>query len=215
MARCAMCDAEATATLYDGVRDHYGVAVETFRFVRCAACGSGTLDPTPPPATLAALYSPSYTFKAGGDAVVGRVAAALEWRLFYLPAYHRRVALVRRLTGLESGRVLEVGCGSGLFLRCLADAGYVVEGAETSKVDAEHARERLGLTVHHGTVEDLALPAGRFDAVLLLYVLEHIPDPARTLAEIRRILVPGGSVVLGLPVLDSGQGRLLGARRSA
>lgn len=217
MAACLMCASDGLQLLYQGVRDRYGVAPGVSSFLGCQACGSATLDQIPPPETLATFYPPEYTFKAASDHVspLRRLVARLEWRLFYLGTYRRRLAIVRQLTGLASGRLLEVGCGSGLFLRCLAEAGYEVEGVELSRADADYACRRLGLRVFPGALEALALPSARYDAVILLYVLEHIPQPSRTLAEIRRILKPGGWVVLGLPVLDSVQSRLLGARWSA
>ena len=119
------------------------------------------------------------------------------------------------IDGLHSGLVLEVGCGSGFFLRYLREAGYAVEGVETSKADVRYARERTGLTVFEGALETLPLAPGHYDAVVMVNVLEHIPDPAATVARIHALLRPGGWVVLVLPVIDSGQARWLGARWSA
>ena len=213
---CLFCGSTALESLYEGIRDHYGIDEGTHRFVRCRGCGSAMLDPLPSPEHLAALYSSDYTFKPEpARSALLRFLQMIEWRCFYEPGYRRRVALLRRLTGLGSGLVLEAGCGSGLFLRHLREAGYAVEGVETSKADVAYARERLGLTVFEGTLETLPLESGRYEAVVMVYVLEHIPDPAATLARIRSLLKPGGWAVLGLPVMDSGQARWLGARWSA
>src|SRR5207247_10814971 len=95
---------------------------------------------------------------------------AVGWRCFYEPGYRSRLAILRRLTGLRGGRVLEVGCGSGLFLRFLREAGYTVEGVETSAPDAAYARNSLGLTVHEGALEDLLLERRGYDAVVMVYV---------------------------------------------
>jgi SAM-dependent methyltransferase len=213
---CLFCGSAALAPLYEGIRDHYGVDPHIRRFLRCRDCGSAILDPLPSPEDLTALYSSDYTFKpAPGRSVLHRLLQAVEWRCFYEPGYRRRVALIRELTGLRAGRVLEVGCGSGLFLRHLREAGYAVEGVETSKGDVTYAREASGLTVFEGALEAAPLEPGRYDAVVMVYVLEHIPDPAATLARIHTLLKPGGWAVLGLPVMDSGQARWLGARWSA
>ena len=213
---CPFCGSAALEPLYEGIRDHYGIDQEIRRFVRCRDCRSATLDPLPSPEELAALYSSDYTFKpAPESSTLRRLLQTVEWRCFYEPGYRRRVALIRELTGLRAGRVLEVGCGSGLFLRHLRTAGYTVEGVETSKSDVAYARESSGLTVFEGTLEELPLEPGRYDAVVMVYVLEHIPDPAATLARIHTLLKPGGWTVLGLPVMDSGQARWLGARWSA
>ena len=213
---CLFCGGTTLEPLYEGIRDHYGVDTEVHRFLRCADCGSATLDPLPSPERLAALYSADYTFKPEpARSALRRFLQALEWRCFYEPGYRSRLAIMRRLTGLHGGHVLEVGCGSGLFLRFLRDAGYAVDGVETSAADAAYARERLGLSVFEGALERLPLELGSYDAVVMVYVLEHIPDPAATLARIRDLLKPGGWAVLGLPVMDSGQARWLGARWSA
>jgi SAM-dependent methyltransferase len=212
-----MCGSDRLDPLYDEVRDHYGVSPGAYRFLGCTACGSATLDPLPSATTLAMLYAPDYTFKPGREGVfpLRRLVARLEWHVFYRTVCRRRLAVVHHLTGLSAGRLLEVGCGSGHFLRYLSDAGYEVEGVELSATDAEYARQRLGLRVFQGSLESVALERARYDGVLLFYVLEHIPDPTQTLTEVRRILKPGGWVVAGLPVLDSGQSRLFGPRWSA
>jgi len=212
---CLACRATALTPLYEGVRDHYGIAPGTWRFLSCAACGSATLDPLPSPDALAALYADDYTFKPPEAAGIRGLLGALEWRLFYRRGYVERLALIRGLTGLERGRALEVGCGSGLFLHYLREAGWDVAGVETSKADVDFARERFGLPVTHGTLETLGGGDEARDLILMVYVLEHIATPHDTLARARALLRPGGWVVVGLPVLDSLQGRLLGARWSA
>ena len=213
---CLFCGSTSLEPLYEGIRDHYGIDEGIHRFLRCRDCGSATLDPLPSPEALTALYSSDYTFKPEpGRSVLRRFLQTIEWRCFYEPGYRRRVAIIRRLTGLRGGLVLEVGCGSGLFLRHLREAGYAVEGVETSKADVAYARDRIGLTVFEGALETVPLEPGRYDAVVMVYVLEHIPDPAATLRRIHTLLKPGGWTVLGLPVMDSGQARWLGARWSA
>jgi 2-polyprenyl-3-methyl-5-hydroxy-6-metoxy-1,4-benzoquinol methylase len=212
---CLICRSPRLDVLYEGVRDHYGIDARTYRFLRCQECGSASLDPLPPAAARDAAYSADYTFKPTPGAGVRGLLAALEWRWFYRRGYVERLALIRRLTGLTSGRVLEVGCGSGLFLAFLRQAGYEVAGLDPSKADVEYARERLGVEAIHGDLETPGLATGRYDAVLMIYVLEHIADPHAALARVAALLRPGGWVVLGLPVMDSLQARLLGPRWSA
>lgn len=215
--RCLICGAAKLGMLYEHVRDRFGVAAGEFRFLLCHACGSATLEAPPSAETVAAVYPERYTFnRAHGERSVLRAAlASLEWRLFYAPTYRRRVAIFRRLTGLRRGRLLEIGCGSGLLLAHFRDAGYDVEGVELSAADAAHARERYGLPIREGRVETLPLDRDRYDAVVLVNVLEHSLEPAALVSRAYEVLRPGGCLVAGVPVVDSAYARLLGARWGA
>jgi SAM-dependent methyltransferase len=215
--RCLICGSTKLGLLHDHVRDRFGVAGGEYRFLHCHACDSATLEAPPETEALASVYPEHYTFNRGdGERSVLRAAlAALEWRLFYAPTYRRRVAIFRSLTGLRRGRLLEIGCGSGLLLMRFRDAGYDVEGVELSPADAAHGRERYGLPIREGRVEALTLECERYDAVVLINVLEHILDPAALLTRAYEVLRPGGCLVAGVPVVDSAYARLLGARWGA
>jgi SAM-dependent methyltransferase len=216
VARCLYCDATRLAPVYPGVRDHFGIAPGTYDFLRCAECGSASLDPVPAAAALADCYPRDYTFRAAAAAepLARRLLRAFEWRLFYAPQYRGRLRSIARLTGLTGGRVLEVGCGSGTFLRMLADAGFASRGVDISPEDVKYARDELGLDVVEGDLATAAADAERYDAVLLFYVVEHVPDPAALLRQAFAVLRPGGSVVIAVPVIDSTQARVFGARWS-
>jgi SAM-dependent methyltransferase len=215
--RCLICGCARLEPLYDHIRDRFGVAPGEHRFLRCRSCGSATLEAPPSSEALASLYPERYTFNGTEPrrSPVRAAVAALEWRLFYAPVYRRRVAIFRRLTRLRRGRVLEVGCGSGLLLVHLRDAGFEVEGVELSSADAAHGRERYGLSIREGLVESLPLERGRYDAVILVNVLEHILDPAGLMRRTYDVLRPGGCLVAGVPVVDSTYARLFGARWGA
>ena len=214
---CLLCGSTRLMRLYDNVRDRFGIAQEPHHFLRCEDCGSATLDPLPAPETIASLYPSDYTFRPTADAGPHwrRLLGELERWLFYGRSYRQRLAVLQQLTGLRHGRVLEVGCGNGLFLRGLRDEGYEVQGLEMSTGDVAYARERFGLPVIHGTLDSVSLPTEHYDAVVLIYVLEHVLDPRGVVAHIYRLLKPGGWLVLGLPVIDSLQARWLGARWTA
>jgi len=102
----------------------------------------------------------------------------------------------------ERGRVLEVGCGAGRFLRAVRAArpGLVLVGADVSR-SALAMLASIASDIETRLATPYALPArdGEFDAVLLLDVLEHLEDPAGMLAEIRRVLVPGGVLHAHVP----------------
>ena len=88
-----------------------------------------------------------------------------------------------------AGRLLDIGCATGLFLEIAASRGWVVEGVEPSASACERAR-RSGMLVTQGFFEDLPPPARPFDVVTMWDVLEHVPDPARAVARPRRSCGP-------------------------
>jgi len=122
---------------------------------------------------------------------------------------HRREAdaAVRCLPAVPQGRLLDVGCGSGEWLLEMRQRGWTVEGFDFDDSAVKLARQK-GLKVECGSLEDRNYPADCFDAVTLNHVIEHVPDPVRTLAECARILKPEGKLVLFTPN-NSSLGHLL------
>jgi len=100
-----------------------------------------------------------------------------------------------RAHGVPGGRVLDVGAGYGFFLAALEKASYEASGIEVSPHAVEQARQRTrGEVVEQGAEEPFPFPDGRFDAVTLLDVIEHLKDYAATLESCRRVLKPGGKL---------------------
>jgi 2-polyprenyl-3-methyl-5-hydroxy-6-metoxy-1,4-benzoquinol methylase len=120
----------------------------------------------------------------------------------YVPLNARRHrAHAKLLAAVGTGRrVLDVGCSSGYLARPLAERGNTIVGIE---LDPEAAREAEAFCerVFVGDVEAMELPleAASFDVVLCGDVVEHLRDPAATLARLRPLLRPGGRVVLSTP----------------
>lgn len=124
---------------------------------------------------------------------------AVEDRMWWYRALHRR--LLDALSGV-SGRVLDAGCGTGGFLAALRRGRPDVAGLglEWSPHAAKRAAEKSKTPVARGSVNAMPFGPGQFDAAVSADVLCHgLVDPARALAEMRRVLRPGGRLVINMP----------------
>ncbi|MFO1186213.1 MAG: bifunctional 2-polyprenyl-6-hydroxyphenol methylase/3-demethylubiquinol 3-O-methyltransferase UbiG [Alphaproteobacteria bacterium] len=108
---------------------------------------------------------------------------------------------VRGPAPLARLKILDIGCGGGLVAEPLARLGAAVTGIDASQeaigVAKAHAREQ-GLDIHYraASAEDLSREGARFDAVVSLEVVEHVPAPAEFVALAATLLSPGGLLVL-------------------
>jgi SAM-dependent methyltransferase len=167
----------------------------------------------PTPEALRSFYAGDYTYKkAGRQSGPRALISAAEWHLFFGPKYRSRARAVRALSGMRSGRVLEVGCGSGHFLHMLRRDGWEAQGVEMSGTDVLYARDVLRLDVFRGTLDEFPSGGDPFDLVLALHVIEHLPSPRQALAKLHALLRPGGRAVIEIPVFGSLQSRIFGAR---
>ena len=108
------------------------------------------------------------------------------------------------------GRLLEVGSHAGILLNRIRADGWQVVGLEPFRPLANFARKKHGLEVIDGILPNPALPSGHFDAVIMLHVIEHMPDPAENIRELRRVLKPGGVLVVETPRFNSLSFKILG-----
>jgi methionine biosynthesis protein MetW len=117
--------------------------------------------------------------------------------------------LLRLLEAEPPGRLLDVGCAGGELAALLATRGWRVEGAEAEPALVEAARAR-GVETRAVDLDRGALPwpDGAFDAAVAAEVIEHVIDTDHVLAEIARVLRPGGALVITTPNLASLENRL-------
>jgi SAM-dependent methyltransferase len=116
----------------------------------------------------------------------------------------RRRAAKARLSELSPGRVLDAPCGDGALARELAGHGWRVCAADIEPVGLDDDRIRF---VRLDLDEPLPFPDGAFDAVVSLEGIEHLLSPARYLAELCRVLRPGGRLVVTTPNVNNVQSR--------
>jgi 2-polyprenyl-3-methyl-5-hydroxy-6-metoxy-1,4-benzoquinol methylase len=237
---CDLCGADAPLSLMLA-RDRLFGLPGAFRLVRCAACGLVYLCPRPtwerllryyplqgydPYRSPAARWGPAarwrrawkrlalaalrgYPFPQGKEKARPRARWLRLVTILFLP-WRTRLEAVPPYRA--RGRLLDVGCGSGTYLRAMRDLGWEVCGVEVNAEAARLARERWGLDVRQGTLEEAGLPGSEFDVITFWHTLEHLPSPRRALAECRRLLRPGGLIMLETPNCAGPGARLFGER---
>lgn len=101
-------------------------------------------------------------------------------------------------------RLLDAGCGTGHHIAQLRTRGYEVAGVDASKEMLEHARvNNPDSIILEADVEEIPLPDASFDIILSIEVLRHLPHSAKTIAEMSRLLKPGGfCLVTATPLLN-------------
>jgi SAM-dependent methyltransferase len=114
----------------------------------------------------------------------------------------KKRGIIRNVTGLNKGSILDIGSGTGHFAGTMKKAGWLVKGIEINKKARDFSISRFGLEIT-GTEEISALEANSFDCVTLWHVLEHFHDPFQYASDILRLLKPDGMCVIALPNCSS------------
>ncbi|HEB52114.1 MAG TPA: class I SAM-dependent methyltransferase [bacterium] len=201
--RCQLCGSEARDRKFeDG----------PYTVWTCRDCGLVYVSPRLVGQALLDVYDEGY-WKSDNPKERGYADYASEAKL-YLKTYRKRMKLVSRWLP-QPARILDVGCAAGYFLRVAQEHGHDVHGVELSEPIANEAIQALGADrVYRGFLDDAirerAWPDHSFDLVTIWDVIEHVPEPQALLATIRRMVRPGGKLLLETQNVASRMARRLG-----
>lgn len=191
---CVACHSSSARRLYS----IEGVSEE---LVECEGCGLGSLFPLPDASRIQSFYPAEY---------YGEPTAKFEPLVEIGVRLGARLRVKSLLGDLpKESRVLDIGCGRGVMLRAILDLGHQAHGVEIAAEAASGADPRAQIRIAPD-LSEAGYDDNTFDAVILWHVLEHLPYPDKTLNEIRRILRPGGRLILAVPNFASMQSRHTG-----
>lgn|GEM_PF-129357 len=177
--RCLPAPHTAECPLCGIAAEHYGIERGS-RIMSCSNCGLLFVNPMPREDELQSYY----------EGVHKEIRPEVWER--HGERVHRTILekLSKRLSG---GRILDIGSGAGHFLEMLKRAGYDSYGVEPSRPVSP-----TGPVIAHN-LSEIPSGAGPFDAITLLWALEHIPDQDKTISGIRELLKPDGILILRAP----------------
>lgn len=169
-----------------------------YNVYECLHCQVWITHPIPSQEELSKLYSTgNYRAKTGK-----RFNPVLEKIIRYLTTRKRD----RIKKYINTGRILDIGCGRGFFLNIMKKDEWEVTGYEFDEKSASYAVNNYGIDVHVGAIEN-RFKTGSFDVVNINHVLEHLTNPGEVLTDCHRILKKGGLLVIAVPNTDSLQAK--------
>tara|TARA_B100000315_G_scaffold179439_1_gene168181 strand:+ start:122 stop:1111 length:990 start_codon:yes stop_codon:yes gene_type:complete len=161
----------------------------------CAECQIAMTHPFPSDKEIAELYSTGNYRTDGGT----RFNPFIE-NLIYRASVVKRKRIEKYT---KIGKIIDIGCGRGLFLDIMRRGGWDVVGAELNEETASYAEHVYGLKVYAGEIAKRSLAQKSFDVIHVCGVLEHSKEPDTVLSEARRLLKSGGLLVVLVPDIRS------------
>jgi 2-polyprenyl-3-methyl-5-hydroxy-6-metoxy-1,4-benzoquinol methylase len=208
---CAVCGGTDFAPVYPATIEEPEADAATFfsssrasagylPIVKCRACGLVLSNPRDDEATLARVY----------DALADHVYESEDDNRDLDARAHLALVTSRRK---PPGRLLDVGCATGIFVARAAEAGFDAMGTDASAWAIERARARAPQSrFETGTLESMTFEGASFDVITLWDVLEHVHSPFDVLARVRGWLAPSGILCLSMPNSGSVVARAMGKR---
>lgn len=167
-----------------------------FKIVKCSNCSLVYLLNIPDESEI---YEDYYKIEFSRDDYskdskfphIAEIYTINDQRLFYL----KKLKI--------EGSLLDIGCGTGLFLKTASDYGYNVEGIDVSQNALTFAKKSFNLNVSDEKIEDLIEKNRKYDLITLWHVLEHFTNPKEELNKIKKLLNPDGILLIEVPNLNS------------
>ncbi|GEM_PF-1474990 len=186
---CPLCHARQFQPLY-----RYSYQDKFSHIFECQACGHILMDPIP----LVQLNERNMD---------GVVDAEMWGNQILIPIYehfviNQEIKYVKKWLPSKRQQLLDIGCGIGWTTAMWQKNGFDVRGIEPSAIRAQVARDKFGLKIFNGHIEEFE-ESKVFDVILMRHLLEHIEHPRKVLADVKRMLDDEGLLVITIPNINS------------
>jgi len=205
MYECFNCGSRKFKTLFLGKDRMFGFAGE-FMVDRCENCGQISTHPELSDEEIEKFYPTEYLL----------FTKAIEDEKNWFKRFDRthgvnlRCQAVISNSEVKQGRILDIGCATGIFLHGMQLRNWDCFGIEPSVHAASYARTRFDLQVNTGYLGNGQFPDNFFDIITLWDVFEHLPSPIETLNIMNQILKPGGLLMISTPNIESWTSQVFG-----
>ncbi|MCH8004062.1 MAG: class I SAM-dependent methyltransferase [Nanoarchaeota archaeon] len=203
--KCNLCNSDSTRIF---------MKVDGFNIVKCKNCDLIYVNPRLKFNELEKIYKNkiyfnNQSFKDTNYTFYGYENYLLEKKdIIY--------TFIRRLNVIEKykkpGTLLDIGCALGFFLELALKRGWKARGIEISKVAAGYAKKHQKSPVFNGTLEEVNYKKESFDVITIFDVIEHVPNPKKTILQIKNLLKPGGIISITTPNIGSLPAKILGKK---
>jgi len=189
---CPVCDSDRISH-YLRCRDHF-LTAEDFNLEKCSSCGF-IFTQNHPDEDDSGRYYESDEYASHNDS---KGIPGILYNFSRNIMLRKKLRLIRKVTGLNTGKLLDIGSGSGHFLSGMKNAGWDTAGIEINEKARKRSALKFGLEVLEPHLIS-TFQQENFDCITLWHALEHFHDPFAYTKEIRRLLKPGGVCIVALP----------------
>ncbi len=199
---CNLCGNKDYVFMYriDTKKSHFDV-------VRCSKCRLVYVNPQPSSKEIENMYDKDYFHGHGFDEGID-YALSLKNREVWYPVFNSRLDNIERY--VRKSNILDIGCGFGEFMMMAKKRGWKAKGIELSKY-ASGVAKKLDLDVFNGSIEKAKFKE-KFSVLTMFEVVEHLPDPLKTLKECGRFIKDDGIFVIQTGDADSMYARFKGKK---
>lgn len=173
------------------------VSRETFNIVQCNSCGFKFTNPRLEEKELGKYYK-SEEYVSHSNTNKGFINSTYQFVRKY--TLLKKLQLVSKF--FKTGKILDIGCGTGEFLNTCKNAKWQVLGIEPDEDARAMAIKNYGLDVRE-EAELTNLPDASFDIISMWHVLEHVPRLNERVEELKRLIKPNGVIIIAVPNSDS------------